>query len=220
VAPFRYLDLAVGPGVFVPRPETELLVTWVLDHGGLPDAPVVVDLCSGSGALALSFAHERPGARVYAVENDAAALEWLRRNVAARVAAGDPPVAVVAGDATHASTLRELDGTVDVLVCNPPYVPAGTPVPPEVAGHDPAVAVFADGDGLGVLAAVIERAALLLCHGGVIALEHDETQAEAVPGLLHAAGAFAEVKAHRDLAQRPRYATARRAGRLAYRDAL
>src|SRR5262249_27230951 len=107
-APFRHLDLAVGPGVFVPRPETEVLVSW----GGTVAGPggVVVALCAGPGAIALAVAHELAGARGYAVENRPDALEWLRRNACERAAAGDPAVAVVAGDATDPATLAELDG--------------------------------------------------------------------------------------------------------------
>lgn len=204
-APFRGLELAVGPGVFVPRPETELLVEWGL--GVLPGgSPRVVDLCSGSGAIALAVAHERPQARVYAVERSPAALEWLRRN------ASGQPVQIVAGDATDPSVLSMLDGTVDLVLCNPPYVPAGTPVAPEVAGHDPYPAVFAGADGLDVIAPLVARVAALLRPGGWFGVEHDESQDEAVPALLRADGRFTGVSDHRDLAGRPRFATALRVG--------
>lgn len=210
-APFRYLELRVGPGVFIPRPETEELVSW----GVAVIAPanreaVVVDLCAGSGAIALSVAHEST-ARVYAVERDPAALVWLRRNVAIRAAAGDPEITVVAGDIADPSILSDLEGAVDLVLCNPPYVPSGTPVPPEVAEHDPAVAVFGGPGGLAVIRAVIARAARLLAPGGRVGIEHDDTHAEAVPALLAGDGRFRDVRDHLDLAGRPRFATARMA---------
>jgi release factor glutamine methyltransferase len=216
-APFRYLDLAVGPGVFTPRPETELLVDWGLSvaHAGMAtgDHPVVVDLCSGTGAIALSVAHERPGARVFAVEADPQALEWLRRNASGRLAAGDPAVRVVAADATAPQTLADLDGAVDVVLCNPPYVPDAAPVAPEVAGFDPARAVFGGPDGLAVIRPVVARAARLLRPGGWVGIEHYESHAEAVPELLRAAG-FGHVQMHPDLAGRPRYSTGQRLAHL------
>lgn len=203
-AGFGELDLAVGPGVFIPRPETELLAQWALAQ----PAAVVVDLGSGAGALALSIAHARPEARVYAVERSPAALEWLRRNAAERAQAGDRPVEVVAGDATDPAVLSDLDGTVDLVVCNPPYVPDGVPVPPEVADHDPPEAVFAGPDGLAVIRPVLARGAALLRPGGRIGIEHDQTHGEVVPDLMRRW--FTDVVDHRDLAGRPRFATGRR----------
>ncbi len=202
-APFRYLELAVGPGVFVPRPETELLVDWGLTRIAGYRAPTVVDLCAGTGAIALSVAKEHPGARVYAVESSPEALEWLRRN------ASGTGVTVVEGDVTDPGTLSTVDGDVDLVLCNPPYVPDGTPVPPEV-DRDPAAAVFAGPDGLAVIRPVIRRAARLLCPGGWLGIEHDDGHGEAVPALLSACHRYADVADHRDLAGRPRYATARR----------
>jgi release factor glutamine methyltransferase len=206
---FGKLELAVGPGGFVPRPETELLAQWAVTAltGG---TGVVVDLGAGTGALALSVAHDRPRARVLAVEGSPAALAWLRRNAATRATAGDRPVEVVAADATDPAALAHLEGTVDLVVCNPPYVPDGVPVPPEVADHDPPEAVFGGPDGLAVIRPVIARAAVLLRPGGWLGIEHDESHGEAVPRLLRADGRFAGVADHRDLAGRPRYATARR----------
>lgn len=205
-AGFGRLELAVGPGAFVPRPETELLAQWAARTGG----SLVVDLASGSGALALAIAHELPAARVLAVERSPAALGWLRRNAADRAAAGDRPVAVVAGDATDPAVLSDLDGTVDLVVCNPPYVPAGTPVPPEVAEHDPPEAVFAGPDGLAVIGPVIARAARLLRPGGWLGLEHHETHPPLLPPLLRPW--FTRVADHPDLAGRPRYLTGQRVG--------
>ncbi|TDC83741.1 peptide chain release factor N(5)-glutamine methyltransferase [Micromonospora sp. KC606] len=211
-AGFRHLELSVGPGVFVPRPETELLAGWGVDRARRRPAPLVVDLCSGSGAIALAVAQEVPGARVVAVERSPAALAWLRRNAAARVAAGDRPVEVVAADVTDPRLLAGLVGQVDVLLCNPPYVPRGVAVPPEVAGHDPDEAIFGGADGLDVIRPVLARAAALLRPGGALGVEHDDTHGAAVPALLAADGRYAEVAEHRDLAGRARFATASRRG--------
>jgi release factor glutamine methyltransferase len=208
-AGFARLELAVGPGVFVPRPETELLAQWAVQTAGrLGDTPTIVDLGSGSGALALAIAHELPAARVYAVERAPAALRWLRRNAAARAGAGDRPVRVLAGDATDPAVLADLAGGVDLVVSNPPYVPAGVAVSPEVGRHDPAEAVFAGPDGLAVIRPLLVRAAALLRPGGWLGMEHDDSQAAALPPLLDRW--FTEVTDHRDLAGRPRFLTARR----------
>ncbi|MGC4893158.1 peptide chain release factor N(5)-glutamine methyltransferase [Micromonospora sp. DT31] len=210
VAGFRFLELAVGAGVFVPRPETELLAGWGVEQARARDAPLVVDLCSGSGAIALAVAHEVPSARVVAVERSPAALTWLRRNAAARAAAGDRPIEVVVADVTDPRLLADLVGRVDVLLCNPPYVPRSVAVPPEVAGHDPDEAVFGGADGLAVLRPVVTRAAALLHPGGVLGVEHDDTHATAVPDLLADDGRYQRVEEHRDLVGRPRWATASR----------
>jgi len=198
--PFRHLELAVGPGVFVPRPETELLVDAVLAATG--PAPVVVDLCSGSGAIALAIAQERPGATVYAVEVSPDALPWLRRN------ADGTGVTVLAADVR-----RPIDalpaGVADAVVSNPPYVPDGTPVDPEVRA-DPAAAVFGGPDGLALMPAILDRAAELLADGGVLAVEHDDTHGTSLPALLESDGRFSAIADHPDLTGRPRYATARR----------
>lgn len=205
VAPFRYLDLAVGPGVFIPRPETELLVEWGL--GGLCPAAVVVDLCSGSGAIALAVASEHATAVVYAVEADPAALPWLAGNVA-RCARLGGQVTIVAGDAGAPAVLSSLDGTVDLVLCNPPYVPVSTVVPAEVAGHDPAVAVFGGADGLDVIRRVVARAGTLLRPGGRVGIEHDQTHGRQVLDLFQADGRYSDLCDHRDLAGQPRFATA------------
>ena len=202
-AAFRHVELVVGDGVFVPRPETELLAGWGIEHTA-PGA-TVVDLCSGTGAIAVSVADEAAPGRVVAVERSPAALDYLRRNAAAY-----PVVRVVQGDVTDPGLLADCRGMVDVLLCNPPYVPDGTAVPPEVADHDPAEAVFGGADGLVVIRPVIALAAELLRPGGVVGVEHDDVHATAVPELLCADGRFTEVVAHRDLTGRPRYATARR----------
>ncbi|GAA4441278.1 peptide chain release factor N(5)-glutamine methyltransferase [Actinokineospora soli] len=205
------VDLAVGPGVFVPRPETELLLEWGLAATAGTASPVVVDLCTGSGALALAYAAARPDATVHAVERDPVALSWARRNADARDAEGDTPIRLLAGDVTDPGLLPELDGRVHLVLCNPPYVPEYTDVPPEVRDHDPHHAVFSGVDGLGVIRPVVALAARLLAPGGGVAIEHDDSHGEAVPALLAARSVLTGVAAHRDLAGRPRFATARRA---------
>jgi release factor glutamine methyltransferase len=209
-APFRFLELAVGPGVFVPRPETELIAGWVLDRVAGSGRPRVVDLGTGSGAIALSVAHEHPGARVVAVEADAGAIGWTRHNAAARAAAGDTPVEVLAGDMTDPGLLAELDGTVDVVVSNPPYVPEGARLPREVADHDPPLALWGGPDGLDVVRGLLRTAARLLRPGGWLGIEHADVQGGALPALVRAAGGWTDVLDHPDLAGRPRYTTARR----------
>jgi release factor glutamine methyltransferase len=205
-APFRHLMLAVGPGVFIPRPETELLVDEALRHLAAEpsEEPLVVDLCSGSGAVALSVAGELPGSRVIAVEREPDALTWLRRNAAGTA------VSVVAGDATDPELLAELRGTVDVVLANPPYVPAAAIVDVEVRA-DPAAAVFGGEDGLDIVPHVIRRAAEWLRPGGFFATEHEMSHGEVVPELLRIDGRWREIAGHRDLTDRPRYTTAVRA---------
>jgi release factor glutamine methyltransferase len=202
-APFRNLDLAVGPGVFIPRPETELLVDAVLPELTARPEPIVIDLCAGSGALGLAIADEVPAARVVAVEQSFAATRWLQRNAAGST------VRVVTGDIRDPELLRPLYERADVVVSNPPYVPTPTQVEPEVLA-DPTDAVFAGPDGLDLLPAVITLAALLLRPGGVLAVEHDDTHGSVVPDILTRDGRFAEIADHPDLTGRARFATARR----------
>jgi len=207
-AGFRYLDLAVGPGVFVPRPETELLVEAGLRALAGVEAPVVVDLCAGSGAVGLSVAHEHPGAIVYLVERDPVALEWLRRNATGH------QVTVVAGDAADpelpdvlaAAAGRPLLGGARAVLSNPPYIPLGTRLPRDVSG-DPEPALYGGSDGLSVLRPLVARAAELLAPGGFVGVEHDDTHGTAVPELFRADGRFTDIADHPDLARRPRYTT-------------
>src|SRR5689334_4045791 len=151
--------VAVGPGVFVPRPETELLLEWGLKAIADVPSPLVVDLCTGSAALALGVAASRPDAHVHAVEVDPAALSWAGRNITAHVEAGGTPVTLHAADVRRPDPLPELESHVDLVLCNPPYVPDGTPVPPEVACFDPPGAVFGGPDGLEVIRAVVTASA-------------------------------------------------------------
>ncbi len=210
LAGFRHIELAVGPGVFVPRPETELLVSWGLTRLAGIVAPVVVDLCAGSGAIGLSVAKELPAATVYAVEQEPLALAWLRRN------AEGTGLQVVAGDATDPALLAELDAGVDLVLSNPPYIPLGSVVEPEVGEHDPPAALWGGPDGLAVLRGVAARACRLLRPGGWLAVEHADQQGQAVPALLRAMGdwedVWVDVQDHPDLAGRDRFSTARRAG--------
>ena len=210
-APFRFIELAVGPGVFVPRPETEQLTGWALERLTGLDGPIVVDLGSGSGAIALSIANEHRGARVTAVERDPGAIEWTRHNALARVSAGDTPVGVVEGDMTDPELLSELDGRVTVVVSNPPYVPDDALLPREVADHDPPLALWGGPDGLDVVRGLLRTAARLLVAGGALGIEHADQQGEALPALVRGAGGWTDVVDHRDLAGRPRFTTARRA---------
>lgn len=211
-APFRRIELAVGPGVFVPRPETELLAGWAitrLAERDVPGSPLCVDLCTGSGAMALAIANEMPAARVVGVELSAAALAWAEQN-RDRIA---PGVELRHGDAADDSVTGDLDGRVDAVVANPPYLPPhAVPNEPEVAEHDPGMALYGLGpDGLQVPRLVAERAAGLLRCGGWFGMEHADVQGDALLAHLAADVRWAEVADHRDHAGRPRYVTARRA---------
>ncbi|MEJ3657156.1 peptide chain release factor N(5)-glutamine methyltransferase [Actinomycetes bacterium KLBMP 9759] len=202
--------VAVGPGVFTPRPETELLLEWGLRaiHGVA--SPLVVDLCTGTGALALAVATARPDAVVHAVDIDPGALSWARRNIEDHVARGGSPITLHAADVRAKDLLLELESHVDLVLCNPPYVPDNTPLPPEVTEWDPPGAVFGGPDGLEVIRSVIAASAALLRYGGHLGIEHDDTQGEVVPALLRRRRVLTDVEEHLDLTGRPRYATARR----------
>lgn len=210
IAAMGPVTVEVGPGVFVPRPETELLLEWGLRLLEGRTAPIVMDLCTGSGALALAVANARPDAQVFAVDNDPSALAWARRNADVRASAGDTPIKLYSGDIADSRLFAELDGLVDLVLCNPPYVPPATDVPPEVADHDPPQAVFAQDGGLSVIKSVVQIAARLLVHGGGVAIEHDDTHGDVVPALLTSRRVLSDVQDHVDLAGRPRFATAKR----------
>jgi release factor glutamine methyltransferase len=206
-AAFRHVELAVGPGVFVPRPETELVAGWAVEQAqeivAAGRTPVVVDLCTGSGAIALSVATEVPSADVHAVELGDPAHEWAQRNLAGS------GVDLRHGD--MADAFADLDGTVDVVVCNPPYIPleAFESVAPEARDHDPALALFSGEDGLVALRVVEQVAARLLRPSGVVGAEHADVQGESAPAVFAATGRWSDVRDHRDLAGRARYVTAR-----------
>ena len=200
---FRHVSVQVGPGVFTPRPETELLAGWAIEAAGAFESPVVVDLCTGSGVIAKSVADEVPGARVYAVELDEAAYAWAVRNL------DGLDVDVRQGDL--ASAFDDLLGQVDVAVCNPPYVPleAWESVAPEARDHDPHLALFSGADGLDAIRVLAVRAAELLRPGGVVGVEHADVQGESVPAVLAATGRWSEIRDHPDLTGRARFTTAR-----------
>ncbi|MCS0500689.1 peptide chain release factor N(5)-glutamine methyltransferase [Protaetiibacter mangrovi] len=207
VAPFRSLELAVGPGVFVPRPETEFVAQLAIDalQAVASPVPVAVDLGTGSGALALALATEVPHARVAAVENSPRAFIWAKEN-ARRIGADN--LRLVFADLAEA--LPELDGTVDVLVSNPPYIPDDAiPRDPEVRLHDPAVALYGGPDGLDVVRALSRRALALLRPGGALVIEHGELQGAELRALLEADG-WRAAATHRDLLGRDRATTALR----------
>jgi len=198
IAYFRYLEIEVGPGVLVPRPESELLVEAVLKNiESRTGAVSVVDLGAGSGALTLAIATEAPNAHVIAVEKDAAAVEWLRKNVA-RIS---EDVRILVADVADA-----LDGVkCDVVIANPPYIPNGQELPKDVADHEPAVALFGGVDGMDLPIRFIEEAARLLKSGGFLAIEHHESQPAAISQAM--SNEFSDVVTHNDLAGRPRFTT-------------
>jgi release factor glutamine methyltransferase len=202
VAWFRTTHLTVGPGVFVPRPETETMAGWCLEQVSAGDR--VVELCAGSGAISKALAVEGPGLDQWALEVSPDAVTYLAANLAgtgARVVEGD-----------MADGLPELDSSVDLVVVNPPYVPldAWESVPPDVRDHDPQLAVFSGADGLDALRVVADVAARLLRPGGLLATEHAEAQHSDVLALYARHGSYDTVRDHRDLTGRWRFVTARR----------
>ena len=207
VAAFRHVEVAVGPGVFVPRPETELLAGWGVDQAeGIVTTgrrPVVVDLCTGSGAMALAIAHEVPESVVHAVELSEEAYCWAVRNLAGS------GVDVRQGD--MASAFEDLNGTVDVVVCNPPYIPmeAYESVSAEARDFDPDLALWSGEDGLDAMRVLESTAVRLLRPGGAMGVEHADEQGASAPAVFTATDRWTEVRDHADLTGRPRYLTAK-----------
>ncbi len=199
VAYFRHLELKVGPGVLVPRPESELLVEAVLTHIEKISGEVsVVDLGSGSGALALAIATEVPRTHVIAVEKSPEAIYWLRENVSFI----DEKVRILESDVSTA-----LEGVkCDVVIANPPYVPDSQELPKDVAQHEPAIALFGGADGMKAPRLFISTAGRLLKEGGFLAIEHHEEQAAAIADVLN--DDFTDILLHQDLTGRPRFTTA------------
>jgi release factor glutamine methyltransferase len=203
-AAFGPLTLSVGPGVFIPRPETEAMLEWATAQclPGTSRQPVIVDVCTGSGALALALAQHCPAARVVGIDDSETALDYARRNSA------DTGVELVHADVTDPALLTELDGKVDLMVANPPYVPDGVELEPEVAQYDPPHALFAGPDGMSVITAVVRLAGRWLRPGGWFAVEHDDTTSLQTSGLITNTGLFEDVVARTDLTGRPRFVTA------------
>jgi release factor glutamine methyltransferase len=204
---FRYLELQVGPGVFVPRPETESVVGWAIDAVRAMDVaePLIVDLCTGSGAIALALAQEVPRSRVHAVELSDEALVWARKNVQGS------KVDLRQGDALEA--FQDLNGQVDLVISNPPYIPLTEweHVAPEARDHDPEMALFSGEDGLDTIRGIERTAHRLLRPGGVVVIEHADTQGGQVPWIFTEEDGWADAADHPDLNNRPRFTTARKA---------
>ena len=199
VAYFRHLEIKVGPGVLVPRPESELLVESVLTYiEKLSGAVSVVDLGAGSGALALAIATEAPTTHVIAVEKSAEAIYWLKENVSFI----DEKVRIVESDVSTA-----LDGVkCDVVIANPPYIPDGQELPADVRDHEPAIALFGGADGMKAPRLFIAASARLLKPGGFLAIEHHEEQGDEMAAVLNLD--FQDILLHQDLTGRPRFTTA------------
>lgn len=214
VAYFRHISLAVGPGVFVPRPETELLVEAAITHlKNIPQPRLVADLCAGSGAIALSLALEVPGTIVHAVELSDDAVKWLTRNVvehAAQLEAAGSQVIIHHGNAGDRDVLSEFAGKFSAIVSNPPYIPnAMIPRDPEARDHDPAIALFSGNDGLAAARDIVLVAGEALAAGGFFGMEHADVQGESMPNLLNdMTGIWSQVKDNQDYNKLPRFTTA------------
>lgn len=200
-AAFGPVTLQVGPGVFIPRPETEAMLEWALAQQLSPQ-PVIVDACTGSGALAIALARSLPVARVLAVDDSETALDYAWRNSAGT------SVELIRADVTTPGLLSEFNGDVELMISNPPYIPEGTVLDPEVAQHDPEHALFGGPDGMSVITPLAGLAARLLRAGGLFAVEHDDTTADATVETLRNTGFFDDVVSRSDLTGRPRFVTA------------
>lgn len=223
IAHFRHLQLQVGRGVFVPRPETELLAGAVLTElSELADTdsttkndkarrPFVIDLCSGSGAISLSVATEFDRVDVLGVERESAALQWSLKNLE-QCRLGESTVEFISGDATTIAKARpDLCGLADIVVTNPPYVPdSAVPRDPEVAEHDPAAALYGGDSGLEIPGLIISQAERLLRPGGLFLMEHSEEQGEGARELLAATASLRHAATFQDYTGRDRYTAARR----------
>jgi release factor glutamine methyltransferase len=202
-AAFGPVTVHVGPGVFIPRPETESVLEWAAAQQ-LSRQPVIVDLCTGSGALALAVSKHWPDARVIAVDDSEDALAYARVNTVGT------PVELIRADVTEAGLLGDFDGQVDLIVANPPYIPDSAALEPEVAEHDPPHALFAGPDGMAVIDRIVELCARLLRDGGRCAVEHDDTTSARTVEAFTRTGQFVDVTARQDLTGRPRFVTATR----------
>jgi release factor glutamine methyltransferase len=203
LAPFRHLELSVGKGVFTPRPETEQVVSFAMEKIASFEHPVVVDLCSGSGAIALSCATERPGAKVFAVEKSKEAFEFLKHN--------SNKYGLGLGQLSNVDLqdcLTEMESVADLVISNPPYIPnEAIPVDLEVQLHEPAISLYGGVDGLDVIRQILSKAKQLLRTGGLLVLEHADTQALSIRELLLAEG-WINVNSRKDLAGKDRMISA------------
>jgi release factor glutamine methyltransferase len=203
LAAFRHLELSVGKGVFTPRPETEQVVSFAMEKIASFEHPVVVDLCSGSGAIALSFATERPGAKVFAVEKSKEAFEFLKHN--------SNKYGLGLGQLSNVDLqdcLTEMESVADLVISNPPYIPnEAIPVDLEVQLHEPAISLYGGVDGLDVIRQILSKAKQLLRTGGLLVLEHADTQALSIRELLLAEG-WINVNSRKDLAGKDRMISA------------
>jgi len=208
---FRYLELEVGPGVFVPRPETEVMTGWAIDRLAEMDVaePVVADLGTGSGAIALAIAQEVPRSRVHAVEGDPLAIGWAESNIA-RCAVAAPHtsgrVTLVTGD--FRTALCDLDGAIDLVISNPPYIPVDASVPPEVGEYEPPAALYSGADGLDAIRVIEHAARRLLRPGGMVAVEHGAQQGTGVYWVFAEENGWTRTTNHTDLAGLDRFVTA------------
>jgi len=201
-AVFGPVVLEVGPGVFVPRPETEALLEWALAQCLPQERPLIVDLCIGSGALAAALARQSPSARVIGVDISTDALRYAGRNTSS--------VELRRGDVRDPLLFDDLDGRVDLIVANPPYLPDGVELEPEVAEHDPPHALFGGPDGTSIIAAIVVLAGRWLTRGGLLAIEHDDAASDTVAQMLQRANLFERVTARPDFGGTLRFVTARR----------
>lgn len=221
IAPFRYLELEIGPGALVPRPETEVVVEAALRYvrGHVTTRPLLLDLCSGAVPIAVALATELDHVDVVGIEKHEEAQYWGRCNLvkyAEAIAARDNTLTLVDADATDPAAFAAFENRAALVVSNPPYIPDGmVPRDLEVAKHDPHVALFGGSDGFDVIRGLLETAAIALQDNGYLIMEHADVQGEAagvsgLPALLRAHGAFDNVEDHHDLTERPRYSTATR----------
>jgi release factor glutamine methyltransferase len=200
-AAFGQVMLHVGPGVFIPRPETEAMLEWAVTQQFGP-RPVIVDACTGSGALALALAQRWPAARVIGIDDSDTALRYAQRNCA------NAGVELLRADVTTAGLLPDLDSRVDLVVANPPYIPDAASLDPEVAQHDPPHALFGGADGMSMITAVVALAGRWLRSSGLFAVEHDDTTSAQTVELISNAALFDDVTARQDLTGRLRFVTA------------
>jgi release factor glutamine methyltransferase len=202
-APFRHLELKVGPGVFTPRPETEQVVGFAMEKISNLPSPLIVDLGSGSGAIAISLATEISGSKVFAVEKSEEAFGYLLQNAASY---GLSKVNLRNEDLQN--SLSDLDGKVDLVISNPPYIPNDAiPIDLEVQLHEPSMSLYGGVDGLDVIRQISIRAKKLLKSGGLLVLEHADSQSNAI-GKLLLAGGWLEIEARADLAGKERMISA------------